>query len=305
LIGANRAILVVGAAMALGVTARAQERQPTAADVFFRRGRDLLRQGKDREACEQFLQSQRLEPAAGTLLNLAVCTERLGDLVGALDHLEKAIVLLPPEDTRFPVAKERHAALERRIPHVTLHPEAGAPENMRVKVDGVDGASLGTPMRLNPGEHVIIVMADRFSDGHALIRIEEGEFKHVPVGPGPALPPPHVLDGAQPRLWGRWLPWVIGGVGLAAAGTGAALYAGASSDYDDLERTCGRTVLGCPPSRTDGPATQATVSYVLLGTGAAALATGAVLWWWSGRSSDARRAWLLPTPGGAVAIGAF
>ena len=41
------------------------------AEVLFREGRDLMTAGKYPEACAAFEQSQKLEPAISTLLNLS------------------------------------------------------------------------------------------------------------------------------------------------------------------------------------------------------------------------------------------
>ena len=53
------------------------------AEVLFREGRDLMAAGKYAEACAAFEQSQKLDPATTTLLNLAACREKLGQLATA------------------------------------------------------------------------------------------------------------------------------------------------------------------------------------------------------------------------------
>ena len=53
-------------------------RDPIAAEALFERGKQLVEQGHTAEACAAFAESQRLDPAGGTLLRLALCHEASG-----------------------------------------------------------------------------------------------------------------------------------------------------------------------------------------------------------------------------------
>ncbi|MFO0759346.1 MAG: hypothetical protein U0359_22830 [Byssovorax sp.] len=57
-----------------------------AAEAAFEAGRELMRQGKVPEACAKFDESLRLDRALGTLLNLAMCEEKKGDVGAACAH---------------------------------------------------------------------------------------------------------------------------------------------------------------------------------------------------------------------------
>jgi tetratricopeptide (TPR) repeat protein len=78
---------------------------------------------------------------------------------------------------------------------------------------------------------------------------------------------------------GSILPWVIGGIGVALIAAGSVTGALTLSQQSELDDTCSETRL-CPPSESDNidtAQTLALVTDILLGTGIAALVTGAVL----------------------------
>ena len=75
-------VLGVIALLALVTLARPAVAQSTsdkaAAQAQFDEARKLLKMGDTAAACDKLAESQRLEPAVGTLLNLATCYEKLG-----------------------------------------------------------------------------------------------------------------------------------------------------------------------------------------------------------------------------------
>jgi len=75
------------------------------AERLFREGRDAMKAGDPATACARFAASQSLDPAPGTLLNLALCEEKLGQLSLALRHAKEAEKLLPADDDRLPIAR--------------------------------------------------------------------------------------------------------------------------------------------------------------------------------------------------------
>src|SRR5262245_28993804 len=83
--GAYR-VLDRGFLILLGVAAAAPaSAQPAGAqaEALFRQGRELLAAGKVAEACTAFEESQKVDPAVTTLLNLASCREMNSQLATA------------------------------------------------------------------------------------------------------------------------------------------------------------------------------------------------------------------------------
>src|SRR5215211_6965210 len=69
--------------MGLALPRWAAAQDTTRADETFHAGRELMKDGKLAEACPKFEESQRADPASGTLLALAYCQELSGLLASA------------------------------------------------------------------------------------------------------------------------------------------------------------------------------------------------------------------------------
>src|SRR5579859_4657585 len=168
----NRRILTLSiglvTCLALPPIARGQGPEPsTAADALFQSAKEAAARGDLRTACAQFAESQRLDPAIGTLLNLADCESRTGKLASALEHVRTARDQMSKVDFRVPFASNQIAELEARVPHLIL---VLAPPDAKVRVTldqvALESASLGVPLPVDPGKHTVTVGAS----GHALWR---------------------------------------------------------------------------------------------------------------------------------------
>lgn len=118
-------------AVALGIASAANAQSASAqAETMFREGRTLLASGNVAEACAAFESSQQLEPAASTLINLAACRERNGQLAtawGLFVDVARATrdAANASDRTLHQVALDRAARLEPRLSRLTITVPAG------------------------------------------------------------------------------------------------------------------------------------------------------------------------------------
>jgi TolA-binding protein len=80
-----------------------------AAQATFEHARELMSQGKFAEACAKFQESFGLDPAIGSLLNLAVCEEKLGRIDRACSAFGEAAIMAARvgQPEREAVARQR------------------------------------------------------------------------------------------------------------------------------------------------------------------------------------------------------
>jgi hypothetical protein len=202
--------------------AGAQPRDPAAAEVLFRRGREAMEAKRYADALPSFAESQRLDPGAGTLMNLATCEEKLGRVASAWQHWKEALDALAADDDRTPLARSRVEALERKLPRLTISLASGKELGARVFRDDVElgPASQGVALPIDAGHHTVTVHMPGHLPQRIAVRLGEGEQKQVQVHPG-AVDPSSAANGRTGATWPRTLGWVLAGAGVAAAGTAA------------------------------------------------------------------------------------
>jgi hypothetical protein len=155
----------LGAALSLPAQAVAQTgEQVAAAEALFREGKELMSQGREEEACAKFAASHKLDPAVGTLLNLADCNERIARTASAWAQFLEAETLSRSagSERRERVARERAAALEPALIRLTVVvPEQARVEGLTVTRDEqvIEPAGWGSGLPVDPGEHVVVAKA--------------------------------------------------------------------------------------------------------------------------------------------------
>ncbi len=141
--------------------ARAQSSgDQAAAEALFKQGRDLMASGHLAEACPKLAESQRLDPGTGTLLNLAICYERNGQLASAWVTYKEAATAAQKTDQpeRAQLARRKAAELEPKLPTLTIVvPAAADRPDLQIRRDGeaIGRAGWGVPIPVDPGVHSV------------------------------------------------------------------------------------------------------------------------------------------------------
>lgn len=172
-------------------TAAAQLTDPAAAEALFQEGRRLLKEGEVVEACSKFDESLRLDPAIGTLINVASCQERLGRTATAWQAWRAAADQLPTTDKRRAMAIRHATALEKVLGRLslTLGPNVPDQEQVEVRRDGIrlGKASLGLPLPLDPGLHLVEVLAPGRQPSRYEVAVRPGDTRTLLLELGPEL----------------------------------------------------------------------------------------------------------------------
>jgi len=323
-----RGALAIAAHVAVIAGARlgaaAPQRDPAAAEALFVAGREAVERGDYAAACAKFAESDRLDPAPGTLMNLADCEEHIHHPAAAWSRWKEALEQLPPDDPRLPLARERAAAIERRVPRLTLRLATGA-AGATVTRDGAEigPGALGIALPVEPGAHTIVVTAPGREERRTTVTLNEGDAVERTLDAGAKLPEPAGSTAPAASTHGagrRTLAFVLAGVGAVGVAAGAATGILAIQKRDDLAANCYPANV-CNDAGADAANaghTYATVSTVSFIAGGVALGAAVVLFATSPRSSPARgaraapprtTAWLAPSVsplgGGAMLGGTF
>ena len=247
---------------------------PTDADAAFREGAALFASGKVRLACEKFTLSFKLDPAPGTLKNLALCHVTEGKTASAWRDYLKLAALAEAAGVKKAEqeARGQAAALEKRLSRVTLTlPDAVKLVTFQVDDADVDPTSLEEPLPLDPGPRSLHFV-DR--DGHD-VRVTAS----VPATPGvtpilvawpttnaelPRPPPPPPPPKPQP-LPLRPLAWSLFGLATVGISVGSGFGAAAYARRNDHPN--------------DDAFHDATISTVCFTVGLVAAAAGGFVYW--------------------------
>jgi hypothetical protein len=285
---ALRALAVI--ALVAGA-AHAQAPNQAAADQAFKQGRDLYKAEKYAEACEQFDRSYKLDPANGTLYNLAQCSERIGKLATAAAAYRE-LVAKDANEQRKASSAERLQAIAPRVPKLLVK-VASPPPGIVVEIGskaGPRGIAANQPIEVDAGEYTVIARARGYNEFMSRVKIQDGKTVTVEATLSPGASNTETVlgvtrtDAPKPARSHRKL------FGAIAMATGGATLAGgivvgvlARSAWDDAKAVCGGTTCTTQPDLDranqlgDEARSKATLSTVLTLSGAAVAGIGAYL----------------------------
>ena len=289
----------------------------TAAEVLFEEGRRLMELERYAEACAKFRESQRLDAAAGTLMNLGRCYAKQGRTASAWTAYRQAAALARAggQDNRERVARREIEALEREFARVriTASPEVRA-LGPRATLDGVElGRELwDVAMPVDPGEHQVVVEAPGFQAWRLKFSVSPREVEAIEITELKRLPQVKPIPRTEPSesrsetSSGRWrmhhsAALLSAGLGVVALAAGAYLTVSAHEDYDAGRASCIDEVRCYEEGfkLREGAIKKGRFARISFVTGGVALAGGTVLWVTAPALSSADRpsAWSLAAGG--------
>jgi hypothetical protein len=219
--------------------ALADSPDPAAAEALFREGRERAEAGDWAKACPLFVESNRLDFALGTSMNLAACEEHTGKLAAAWERYGALLEALPPNDDRRAFVAESVARLERVVPKLTILLAAPLVDGTTVTRDGVDlgSASVGVDLPVDPGEHWIVVAAPGRAARSYAVALAPGQRLTLRVATGEPIAEAG-RTGGPPRTEARTAGWVLGGIGVGALAVGTFLGVRALSERSASDGLC-------------------------------------------------------------------
>lgn len=282
---------------------------PSPADESFAKARQMLSKGETAEACDLFSESFELEPALGTLLNLALCHEKLGRWASAWLEFNQAEAWAARthEASRQALAAKRAAAIHGRLTWLAFSTPKAVP-GLQVSVQGQLVRLVGPASApVDPGTVTVVASADGFQSYTTTVVVPD-EPKTISVRlpaleplvrstPAPEAPPPPPLlparddadaleaSATQVRSSAKTLPQGVG-IGLVSAGAALAVAGAIGLGYslDTYQRAQPQRVSSTVQPETFISKEQLATARVLypssivsLGLGAACVVAGSVV----------------------------
>jgi hypothetical protein len=275
------------------------------AEALFQDGKALMAKGDYAQACPKLARSQQLDPAVGTLLNLALCYEHANKSASAWASYKQAAAAAhnAGQTDREKFAREHAQVLEPKLGSINVKVDS-AVLGIEVRMDGavVDSAEWGIALPVDAGSHRIEARAAQRKPWSTTLDARDGVksdvvvpalepedrepvFKPKPdpnplIKPGPSpLPPP--ASEPTPKK-GPWLTLGIGTIAVGAIGIGIGSIFGvmALDTKSTLDIMCGSLHDSCPSSQKsaiDDLNTRATISTIGFVAGGALMAVGGTM----------------------------
>jgi hypothetical protein len=273
--------LVLAAAICAGIAAMASPARAddnvAKADKLFDEGRALMASDLH-AACEKFEESLKWNSQAiGTLMNVALCDEKLGRVASAYARFAEARDRAREGnmEVHLKAAEEQLAALEARVPHVHVSFATPPLPETQVVIDDQVIADVKAKFPIDPGVHTLAVSAPNRVPFQTKVQVAEGETREVSV---PELAKPTTVSSK--KTLGK--VFVVAGGATMAAGWGVLATLVARHRYNaQFPSHCNETTRECDStgqSAVESARTLGTVGTVVGFVGLAAAGVGAYLW---------------------------
>ncbi len=293
------------------------------ADALFSQGQRFLKNKEYAVACAAFEQSQKLDPAIGTQLNIALCYEQWGHSAAAYQaFVEAARMADAAKDDRGPKARQRAEELKPKLATLTLTisddtSPADRPDPAAVIV--LDGKGLNKRamhnMLVDPGKHQLEVRApgrEPVTKKFSLVMGQREEFElDIPAPLQVGKVAPHSRSTRRLAVG-----YTLTGIGVVGAGAAGYLAVVARRDYRaEFKNNCSSSTNECNEAgylATHAARRRANIASIVAGGGLAFAVTGVVVLLTSRSRSNAATgsAWYVvpelgPDGGGMTLAGSF
>jgi hypothetical protein len=264
-------------------------------------GAKALEEGRYTEAIDLFRRAEAIIHAPPHLLYIARAQAKLGQLVSAHETYVKVTRETPDPDgpKAFVQAHDdavaELAALEPRIPTLTITVEGARPDEVSLTIDGspAPSAVIGLPRPFDPGTHVLRATASTLTSDDVTVNIAEGTPQTVKLALHGAATAPTADVGSehQEASGGSRVPaYAALGVGAVGIVLGTVFMVQNRSKRGDADDLCPNGA--CPTSRRadiaaldDDANSAATRAWIGYGVGVVGLGVGAVLLLMNGGTS--------------------
>ncbi len=287
---------LLASALFVFTPALAQAQDEEAARALFKDGLALQEKGDLAGALDRYRAAYTKWDNPKILVNIGTAALQLGRHLEAAEAYDRFLDTAPSDDaTRAEVEK----ALTDALAHVgtlaiTL---TGGPAETDLDGRRLDAAARLDRIRVEPGAHTLRARGPRGAPAERTLNVEAGETVAVALdvsAPPPlrheatpaSRPAPRAVEPAPPEesekeaagTSGSALPWIIGGVGVAALATSGVLFVLRGNATGDLDRDCLGDVC---PDASQGAIDRAnrlgTFGLVAVGAGAVGVGIGVAL----------------------------
>jgi serine/threonine-protein kinase len=292
-------------AFVLGLTPQARAEGASAANALFDEGRRLMEAGKYAQACPKFVDSQKLDPGVGTMLNLAVCYEKNGQTASAWSEYRDAAAAARDKGQleREQIARAGAARLEPQLFKVVIgvSPQSNS-DDITLELDGTPTPKglWGLPTPVDPGKHRVEAKAPTKKPwstsfevtGPSTPAVTVPVLEAAPVSVGADLGSSSASDAAvaNPLRDGkgqRTAALVVGGVGVVGVAVGAIFGLMAKPTYNKSAPFCnGNNCTDQGLEYRNSAFAKADIATVGFAIGAAGLVGGAVLWFTAPKKTE-------------------